>query len=227
MITLAVDTSVTTGVALLKDDDIRAELSVRTGRNHAETLLPAIEGGLASGGIGKEQIDLFAVAVGPGSFTGLRVGVSTVKGLAFVLQKPVIGVCTLDALVLNIAYTGRQIIVCPMLDAGRGEIYTALYRISGPDTHEKMFGERIVRPDEFLDSLGGDIVFLGDGAEKYRDRIDKILPVRSSVAPSRFNQVRAAAVGLAGRKKFLGGDLSDVMTLVPYYLRSSYAAGDE
>jgi len=227
MITLAVDTSVTTGVALLEDDDIRVELSVRTGRNHAETLLPAIERGLASGGIGKKQIDLFAVAVGPGSFTGLRVGVSTVKGLAVVLQKPVIGVSTVDALVLNIAYTGRQIVVCPMLDAGRGEIYTALYRISGPNAYEKTLKECVVRPDEFLESLDGDVIFLGDGAEKCRDRIDNILPDRSSVAPSRFNQVRAAAVGLAGRKKLLGGDLSDVMTLVPCYLRSSYAAADE
>jgi len=225
MITLAVDTSLaTTGVALLEEDDIRAELSVQIARNHAEVLLPAIERLLASVGIGKKQIDLFAVTVGPGSFTGLRVGTSTVKGLAFALQRPVVGVCTLDALVLNVAHTGPGVTVCPMVDAGRGEVYTALYLPSGPDTYEKTLQECVVHPDEFLETISGEAVFLGGGAQKYRTLINDILQDRSSFAAPRFSQVRAASVGLVGRKRFCSGDISDIITLVPDYLRSSYAA---
>lgn len=225
MITLAVDTSLAaTGVALLEDHDLRAELSVGTGRNHAEVLLPSIERLLASVGIEKEQIDLFAVTAGPGSFTGLRVGTSTVKGLAFALGRPVVGVCTLDALVLNVAYAGPGTAICTMVDAGRGEVYAALYRFSGPDIYEKTLRECVVRPDEFLETIGGDVIFLGSGAEKYRTLIGDMIPERSFFLPSRLNQVSAAAVGLVGRKRFYSGDISDTMTLVPQYLRPSYAA---
>jgi len=226
MVTLAVDTSVTTtSVALLEEDNIRGELFVHTGRNHAEVLLPSIESLLASVGIGKKQIDLFAVTVGPGSFTGLRVGTSTVKGLAFVLQKPVVGVCTLDALALNVAHAGPGIAICPMMDAGRGEVYTALYQPFGPDAYEKTLQECVIRPDEFLGSIQGEVVFLGGGAEKYRNSINDIMPDRSSFAPSRFNHVKACTVGIVGRRRFRNGDISDIITLTPDYLRASYATG--
>ena len=224
MITLAVDTSVaTTSAALLEADEIRAELFVRNGRNHAEVLLPLIERLLSSVEITKGQVDLFAVTVGPGSFTGLRVGTSTVKGLAFALQKPVVGVCTLDALALNIGYADARLTICPMVNAGRGEVYTALYLPSGPNTYEKTLRESVVRPDDFLNSLDGSVIFLGDGAERYADLISNMIP-DSSFAPPHLNQVRAGAVGLMGRKMFFSGDKSDIMSLVPCYLRPSYAA---
>ncbi|MBW2675425.1 MAG: tRNA (adenosine(37)-N6)-threonylcarbamoyltransferase complex dimerization subunit type 1 TsaB, partial [Deltaproteobacteria bacterium] len=165
--------------------------------------------------------------VGPGSFTGLRVGTSTVKGLAFVLQKPVVGVCTLDALALNVAHADPRTVLCPMVDAGRGEVYTALYRLSGPDTYEKTLQECVIALDEFLVTITGEIVFLGDGAQKYRILIGETLPDRSAFAPLRFNQVRAGAVGLVGRKRFYDGDKSDIMTLAPDYLRPSYAASTD
>lgn len=225
MITLAIDTSArTTSVALLEDDNVLAELFMSTGKNHAETLLPAIERLFGSVGIKAEQIDLFAFTVGPGSFTGLRVGASTVKGLAFILQKPVVGVCTLDALVLNVPNLQlREVAVCPVLDAGRGEIYTALYVNSENGTYEKTTGERVVRPEEFLGAMEGEVIFLGDGAEKYRHVIEDLLPGRSFFVPPHLNHVKACAVGLAGRKKFHAGDISDITTLTPDYLRTSYA----
>ena len=224
MITLAVDSSLAaTSVALLEDENIRSEICIHTGRNHAEVLLPTIERVLASGEIEKDQVDLLAVTIGPGSFTGLRVGLSSVKGLALVLCKPVVGVCTLDALAMNIA-SSRRVTLCPMVDAGRGEVYVALYLPSGFDSYEKVQTECVVRPSEFIRSIQGEVLFLGSGAEAYRDLIGDILPGRSSVAPSRFNMVRAAMVGLAGRKKFQSGETSDIMTLIPDYHRSSYAA---
>ncbi len=226
MITLATDTSArTTSVALLEDDNVLAELFMGTGRNHAETLLPSIEKLFVSVGIKAEQIDLFAFTVGPGSFTGLRVGASTVKGLAFILQKPVVGVCTLDALVLNVPDLPlKEIAICPVMDAGRGEAYTALYVHSEKGTYEKTLRECVVRPDEFLGLMDGEVIFLGDGSEKYRHIIEDLLPGRSFFVPPHLNHVKARAVGLAGRKKFHAGDISDIMTLTPDYLRASYAA---
>lgn len=224
MITLAVDTSLSSiSVAVLEDDDIRSELFIHTGRNHTEILLPTIERALASADVGKELIDLFAVTSGPGSFTGLRVGVSTVKGLAFVLRKPVIGVCTLDALARNIMPAGDRVLICPMVDAGRGEVYAALYRSDGPDVYEKTIQECVVRPDEFVGSIKGEIIFLGDGARKYQTLIEETLANGSFIAPQRFNRVRAGAVGQVGTMIFHRGGRSDIMTLVPHYLRSSYA----
>jgi tRNA threonylcarbamoyladenosine biosynthesis protein TsaB len=240
MITLAIDTSArTTSVALLEDDNVLAELFMNCGRNHAETLLPAIEKLFVSAGIKTEQdvpfsgkvpfsgIDLFAFTVGPGSFTGLRVGVSTVKGLAFVLQKPLVGVCTLDALALNILDLPlEEIAVCPVLDAGRGEVYTAFYAPSEAGIYKKVLKECVVCLEEFLGSMDGEVIFLGDGAEKYRDTIRDILPGRSFFVPSHLNHVKAYAVGLLGRKKFYAGDVSEIMTVTPDYLRASYAAKD-
>lgn len=231
MITLAIDTSAgTMSVALLEDDSILAELFMNSGRKHAETLLPAIEKLVASVGskAGQEVpfsgIDLVAFTAGPGSFTGLRVGASTVKGLAFVLQKPVVEVCTLDALVLNVPdlYL-KDVNVCPMMDAGRGEVYTALYAPSETGIYEKTLMECVVCPDEFLGSMDGEVVFLGDGAGKYRNTIEDVLPGRSFFMPPYLNHVKAYMVGLLGRKKFYDGDISDIMTVVPDYLRASYA----
>ncbi len=238
MITLAIDTSSgTTSVALLEDDSILAELFMNSGRNHAETLLPAIEKLVASVGIKAEQkipfsgkvpfsgIDLFAFTVGPGSFTGLRVGASTVKGLAFVLRKPVIAVCTLDALVLNVPDLNlKDINICPMLDAGRKEVYAALYAPSETGIYQKTLTECVVCPEEFLGSMHGEVIFLGSGAEKYRGAIKEALPGRSFFMPPYLNHVKAYAVGLLGLKKFYDGDISDIMTVAPDYIRASYAA---
>lgn len=224
MITLAVDTSLASiSVAVVDDDAVRSELFIHTGRNHTEVLLQAIERALASADIEKKEIDLLAVTIGPGSFTGLRVGVSTVKGLALVLRKPVIGVCTLDALARNIMPAGDRVLICPMVDAGRDEVYVALYRSYGQNAYEKTHQECVVRPDEFVGSIRGEVIFLGGGAQKYKTLIEKTLPNRSFIAHPRFHQVRAGAVGHVGTMLFHRGGRSDIMTLVPNYLRSSYA----
>ena len=233
MITLAIDTSAgTTSVALLEDENILAELFMNSGRNQAETLLPAIKN-LADSVIPREgrklalsSIDLFAFTVGPGSFTGLRVGAGTVKGLAFVLQKPVVGVSTLDALVLNVPdiYL-NNISICPMVDAGRGEVYTALYAPSSErGIYEKKLMECVVSPEKFAGAIEEEVIFLGSGAERYRDIIMEALPGRSLFMPPHLCHVKACEVGILGIKKFYAGDISDIMSVTPDYLRASYAA---
>jgi tRNA threonylcarbamoyladenosine biosynthesis protein TsaB len=222
MLTLAVDTSTQSGsVALLNSDSVLAECLINVGINHSETLLPAIEKILSVAGTEIAEVDLFALTVGPGSFTGLRVGASTVKGLALVADKPVVGVSSLDALALNVA--NSTILICPMLDARKKEVYTALYRPDRRGIPEKIVGEMVVDPETFLKDIDEEIIFLGDGARNYCELIKEILTDRSNFALSHLQYIKASAVGLLGMNKFIEGDILDIMTFTPQYLRLSEA----
>ena len=222
MLTLAIDTSTkTASVALLRYDSILAECLINVSINHSVTLLPMIENILSTACVKIGEVDLFALTVGPGSFTGLRISAGAVKGLALATGKPVVGVCTVDALALNLA--DSAIIICPMLDAGRREVYTALYRPRRSGIPEKITGERVVGPEEFLKEVDEDVIFLGDGSTKYAKLIREILPDKSYFASPQLQYVRAFAVGLLGMKKFRKGDTLDLITLTPQYLRLSEA----
>ena len=223
MLVLASDTSTKNAhFALLENETVRAEVFLNTEKKHGETILPAIEGLLSMTNRGIEEVDLFVITVGPGSFTGIRVGVSALKGLAFALEKPLVGVSTLETLVMNVP--DSSIAVCPMMDAKRGEVYTALYTFKGElSVPEKIGEERAVAPAEFLEDVTGKVVFLGDGAIRYESLIRKILPKRSFFVPSCQNDIRAAALGLLGMHKFRRGDFIDAALLKPRYLRPSYA----
>ncbi|MDO9529460.1 MAG: tRNA (adenosine(37)-N6)-threonylcarbamoyltransferase complex dimerization subunit type 1 TsaB [Syntrophales bacterium] len=222
MLTLAVDTSTQSGsVALLNSDSVLAECLINVGINHSETLLPAIERILSVAGTEIAEVDLFALTVGPGSFTGLRVGVSTVKGLALAADKPVVGVSSIDALALNVA--NSTITICPMLDARKKEVYTALYRSRRRGMPEKIVGEMIVDPETFLKGIDEEVIFLGDGAINYCGLIKEILPDKSYFALSHLQYIKASTVGLLGMNKFIEGDVLDIMTFIPQYLRLSEA----
>jgi tRNA threonylcarbamoyladenosine biosynthesis protein TsaB len=223
MYTLASDTSTkTASVALLSDEVVIAEIGINIEKKHGETLLPAIETLLSIGNVDIEEIGLFAVTVGPGSFTGLRVGASTIKGLALAMQKPVMGVSSLDALAMNIS--NMNMTSCPMLDAKRGQIYTALYSCDEKTgVPEKIAEERVVETRGFLEGLKGEFIFLGDGAKNYKTLIREILPERSFFAPPHFNDIKAATVGLLGVRKFNQGNFMDPANLNLRYLRVSYA----
>ncbi len=222
MLTLAIDTSTQSGsVALLNSDSVLGECLINVGINHSETLLPAIERILSVAGTEIAEVDLFALTVGPGSFTGLRVGASTVKGLALAANKPVVGVSSIDALALNVA--NSTITICPMLDARKKEVYTALYRPDRRGMPEKIVEEVVVDPETFLKGIDEEVIFLGNGARNYRGLIKEILPDRSYFALSHLQYIKASAVGLLGMNKFIGGDILDIMTFTPQYLRLSEA----
>jgi tRNA threonylcarbamoyladenosine biosynthesis protein TsaB len=223
MIVLASDTSTKEAhFALLEEGTLCAEVLVNTEKKHGETILPAIEGLLSKAGREIEEVDLFVTTVGPGSFTGIRVGVSALKGLAFALDKPLVGVSTLETLAMNVPES--SIPLCPMIDAKRDEVYTALYRFNGESAvPEKTVEERAVAPAEFLKDIKGDIVFLGDGAIRYEELIRKTLTNGAFFVPSTENGIRAEAAGLLGMHKFKSGDFIDVALLKPRYLRPSYA----
>lgn len=223
MKTLAIDCATPTiGVALLEEREIRAEFSLKLGRHHAEVLLPAIETLCRMAGTAPGQIDLLACTVGPGSFTGVRMGISTVKGLSLGLRLPIVGISTLEALSLN-ALTG-DLPVCALLDARKGQVYAGLYRRGEEGLPERIAADRTGRIEAFLTELpAGDIVFVGEGAWRHERLLVQTLGSRAVLAGPDRERIMASAVGLIARKRYRQGEQCDPLTLAPRYLRLSEA----
>ena len=222
MITLAIDTATkTAGVALLRDERVLAEYFFNLPLNHSETVLPAVNQALALAGLGIGDVGLFALTVGPGSFTGLRIGASTVKGLAFATGAPAVGVSTLEALACNAA--GFAGLVCPLIDARTADVYAAPYRIDGHGRPAPVLDERVAAPGGIRPRVEGNALFLGDGlAAAARLIAERPRGLSHFLAPNQ-QSVRAASVAPTGRKRYLRGDVLDLATFVPRYLRRSEA----
>ncbi len=221
MIILAIDTSGSSlSAALLEDEMTRAEIFVDTGGNHSVHLLPAIKHIYDLAKVTPRETDLFVCTQGPGSFTGLRVGVGTIKGLAMATGKPLLGLSTLEALTANIDPLSAR--VRPLVDAQRGQVYAAVFRASWP-LPVRIAEERIVDADLLIAELAGEesTIFLGSGAMKYSDRIKETLP-GCGVAAS-LSSVKASVVGRLGFVKYCRGARDDVLTFAPRYLRLSEA----
>jgi tRNA threonylcarbamoyladenosine biosynthesis protein TsaB len=219
---LAIDTSQkTVSVALLEDEIIRAEIFINTGVNHAEILLPTIERACETAGLRIGEIHLYALTIGPGAFTGLRIGASTVKGFALATGKPVVGVSTLEALAQNGESSTR--LICPMLNAQKQQVYTAAYRAKADGRLEQAADERVMNVEDLLDGFQEDVLFIGDGAAAHEKKIRDALRERAFFAAGHQQHVRAAAVGILGRRKYLDGDVLDLFRFTPRYLRLSEA----
>jgi tRNA threonylcarbamoyladenosine biosynthesis protein TsaB len=222
MLTLAMDTATrTVGLALLDEEKILAEFYLNLGRHHSEVLLPAIDQICRLAGIAPDRIDLLASTTGPGSFTGVRIGASTVKGLALAIGKPLVGVSTLEALAMNVL--PYPALVCPMLDAGKNSVYTGLYRGGADGLPEQVRPEGLNDVLIFLRRLEETVVFLGDGAVRHEKLIGEILPGKGVLAGGRHQGIRATAVGLIGLKRYREGRILDPLTFSPRYLRLSEA----
>jgi len=223
MLILAIDTTgASLSVALLQDQRICAEVFVNTGDNHSVHLLPTILHVYGLTGTSLGMTDLFVCTLGPGSFTGVRIGVSTIKGLAMATNKPVIGFSTLEALSAMMgAVPGK---ICPMLDAQRGQVYTAVYKfddnIIPQIVNEEIIADLETFISQFIDK--GKVLFIGSGAVKYADLIQRTLP-EAIIAPVPFSHLRASVIGLLGLLKFHQGHVLDVLTFTPSYLRLSEA----
>lgn len=220
MYVLAIDTSTESGsVALLKDYRIITEMSINAGLNHSQTILSAVSDALKKAGLEIAAVDLFGVTIGPGSFTGLRIGVSLVKGFALAASKPVVGVSTLDAIALNLFAAALPI--CPFMDAKRGQVYAGLYKSCPDGLPEKIIPETLADPKQFIEKLGTDVIMVGNGIYPYQSLIEEVLSGRYLLAPPHLNFVRASSVGLIAIEKFKKSELTNVMTLAPGYLRST------
>jgi tRNA threonylcarbamoyladenosine biosynthesis protein TsaB len=222
MLTLAYDTSSkTAAVALLQDDTILYDAIINAGLNHSEVLLPAIDQACLQTRIKITEIDLFACTLGPGSFTGLRIGVSTLKGLMLATGKPACGVSTLAAIALNLGATSK--LICSMIDAGRGQVYIAYFRYNDKNILQQISEEKAANPKEIINNIDKNTLYVGDGAIKYAEIIKSIKTPEVRIASDWQHYIRASAVGILGRKKFAENDLLDASTLVPFYLRSADA----
>jgi len=219
---LAIDTSgVTASVAILRNETVLAEIFLNLGRNHSEILLPSIDHLLIATGLELRAIDVFACTVGPGSFTGIRIGVSTVKGLALAVDRPIVALSALEVLTMNAMGFKKKI--CPMIDARREQVYAGSYTDDGAESLTNIIPERLFKADDFLELIGGDAVFIGTGAVKYGEIIRRKLAGRSCFVVDHLHQVYASAVGILGGRKALAGEMTDAVKLIPLYLRRSEA----
>ncbi len=214
---LAVDSSGNVcSAAVLQGERILAEIYVDNLKTHSETLAPMADACLTSAGLSVHDIDLFACAIGPGSFTGLRIGAGLIKAFAHASGKPAIGVNTLDALAYNL--NGADEAVVPVIDARRGEVYTAVYR-----NNERVGEYRAMALLALLEELKGrKAVFCGDAAIKYADVI-RAASEGFRIAHPGVALQRAGAVGLSAYRLHQQGIRGDAYTLEPFYLRETQA----
>jgi len=219
---LGIDTSTPCGsIGLIEGDQILCEYSVNRKMSHSERVLKTIDRVLEDSGISIGDVDGFAISRGPGSFTGLRIGVSVVKGLALATGRRVAGVSTLDALAQNARYFPH--LICPLLDARKGEVYTALYRSTEKKGLTKFAPEMAIKPRDLLGRIEGEVLFLGDGVYTYGDLIRRELGDMAHIAPFPFNFVRGAVVAQLGRRSLEKGEYLDLEGFTPQYLRKSDA----
>ena len=218
---LAIDTSaIVATVAVTENEKPLAQYTINNGNTHSETLLPMIESVLNSLSLKVSDIDLFALSAGPGSFTGVRIGAATIKGLAFDSQKPCVEVSTLEALAQNLVlYKG---LICPVMNARRSQVYTALFRSDGKTLTRLMPDSALAisELDEILAKYSEDIALVGDGYEI----TEKDFSLTSTIfIPHAQRDQSALSVATVAYNGYLNNSVCDDVTLAVNYLRPSQA----
>jgi len=219
---LALETATIAGSVAIVDDGygLLSEVRVNLKVAHAERLMPSIQWILGASRIAIGEIDAFAVSIGPGSFTGLRIGLSTVKGLSYAAKKPVVPVPTLDALARTLPFCPHTI--CPLLDARKNQVYAALYSWDSGGCR-KIMDEAAVEPAKLLENIRGPVVFLGEGAKLYRRLIMETLGSSAFFAPESRMSPMASSVAEIAIEKIARGESADPAGLTPLYIRKSEA----
>lgn len=219
---LSIETSTMLGGVAILDDaaGLIAETRLNVKTTHSERLMSAVNNTLIQSEMTLEDIDAFAVAIGPGSFTGLRIGLSTAKGLSYATEKPVVTVPTLDAFAWNFPWCAYP--VCLMLDARRGEVYTAVYRWD--DNEFRTVMECVsARPETVLEQLPGKILFAGEGVILYREKIVSMMKDRAVFAAADKMVPSPAGVAMLGIGLAARGEYVPIAEAVPLYIRKSEA----
>ncbi len=214
---LAIDTSTdTASLALIQDSEVLAELTWHCGQNHTTELLPRLFHLLEHSKLSLQSTSGIIVAKGPGSFNGLRVGISTAKGLALSLGSPIIGISTLAVAAYPHAETGLP--VCPIFNAGRGEIATAIYQ----KKHQgwcQLVAEHITTVDTLCSQITTKTIFCGDFIPFIAPQLRKQLKQKAIILPPAARLRRAGFLAELGLKRFEAGDFDNLATLQPLYLR--------
>lgn len=225
---LALDSSgLVASAALLEDDNLIAEYTIQYKKTHSQTLLLMLEEIRDMVELDMNTVDAIAVAAGPGSFTGLRIGSATAKGLAFALDKPIVPVPTVEGLAYQMY--GTDALVCPIMDARRSQVYTGIYEFV---YRENKYDMHVIKEqcalsfDEIAGVLNGlerKVVFLGDGVPVFRERMAEVMQVPYTLAPAHRNRQSAACIAVLGNLYYAQGKVESGAQHAPVYLRLSQA----
>jgi tRNA threonylcarbamoyladenosine biosynthesis protein TsaB len=227
---LAVDTATTScSVAIIEtaspeaDAPISqlAETTLVSKTTHSKHLMKLIDAVIKNSGIQSPEIDGFAVAKGPGSFTGLRIGISTVKGLALASRKPVVGVSNLDALAYPLVFS--PYLICVLIDARKGEVYRCCYRSDETGHLKKETREHSLSPEDAIADIHEPCLFVGNGACLYQKMIKEKKKELAYFVPHSQNILHASIIACLSLERFRQGDTDDVALLTPRYIRKSDA----
>ncbi len=218
---LALETATMAGsIAIIDDNNLIGEVKINVKIAHSERLMSSVDWLLKSSRISIKDIDAFAVSIGPGSFTGLRIGLSTVKGLSYTTNKPIMPVPTLDAFARRLPFC--QHLICPMLDARKNEVYAGLYKWADKRC-KKIISETAIKPADFLKEINEPTVFIGDGAAAYKELIIERLQDKAVFAPLSKMSPSASSVAEIAVERLKEGITADPVTLTPFYIRKSEA----
>ncbi len=226
---LSVDTScITAAIAIIEGDKLLGEYITNHKKTHSQKLMPMVDQLLKSLDMKIEDIDVFAAATGPGSFTGLRIGVVSIKGLAYALGKPAISIPTLDAMAYSLPYT--PFIICPIIDARNRQVYTALYQYlsepDGKDSFKRISEYNAFSVDELIpliNSKGTKAIFTGDAVPLYKELLSSQLTNGATFVDTSITTNRAAAIAKLALKNYKNDDIMSAYTMTPFYLRQSQA----
>ncbi len=219
---LAIETSTMLGGVAVADRQkgLIAETRLNVKTTHSERLMTVIDNILKQSELALGDIDAFAVAIGPGSFTGLRIGLSTAKGLSYATGKKIVTVPTLEAFAWNFPYSIHP--VCLMLDARKSEVYTAVFKWEAGG-FRRLVSEMSAKPEDFLRTLEGNVLFAGEGVTLYHDKIKDIMKERALMAPPQAMVPSPANVAMLGLEKAEREEFADLSAQVPFYIRKSEA----
>ncbi len=234
MIIIGIESSALVASAAIMDEErLIAEYTVNNKKTHSQTLLPMLDEIVKNVGLELSSIDAIAISRGPGSFTGLRIGSATAKGLGLALDKPIVEVPTLMAMAMNL-FGAEESLICPIMDARRAEVYSGVYSFERENTDGHAFecrlstviNEKAGPLEELIEELntpGRPVIFLGDGVPVYKDMLDEGVKVPYSFAPSHLSRQRAGSVAALGLMMYKQGITVNARDHAPVYLRTSQA----
>ena len=223
---LAIETSTYSGsIAVLGDEGLLGEYFFNVGPSHTEKLVPSIDWLMSELGMNRADLTGVVVSLGPGSFTALRVGISTAKGICFSLGIPLVGASSLKTLAMNLPFVPYNI--CPVIDARKGEVFTALFR-SHNGKLERLREDMVISPEGLAEIIKEKTIFIGDGALLYRDFLEDNLRGDIMFSPLNINFPKASCAALSEIGKFKEDrdnkyERDELMNLAPHYLRKSEA----
>jgi tRNA threonylcarbamoyladenosine biosynthesis protein TsaB len=222
MLILGIDTATPiASVGITRHGEVVAEESLRERVNHTETLLPLIGRVIKQAGVTLPEIEGIGVSIGPGSFTGLRIALGTVKGFAYAMGQKVVGVPTLAALACTV--NEWEGLVCPLLDARKGEIYAALFRREHDGKLVQLLPDQVLLPQQLLEQITEPCLFLGDGGTAYGELIERSCGTMAHLLPFTTHHPRGAVIARLAWERLQTGSADDLQSLVPAYVRSPEA----